>query len=493
MRLLTGYFANASPEPMILSIDAGTTGITALVVDKERRVVGRGYQDFPQHFPEPGWVEHDPNEIWSAVLAAATRALGGIDKSKIAGVGITNQRETLVLWDRETLGTPRRAIVWQDRRTSDICERLADVDVSNTGLRMDPYFTGTKALWIAENEPRTWRYVQDGRVALGTIDSYLIARMSRGLDHVTDASNASRTLMYDLSTGDWDDRLLAQFQVPKDALPTITSSWGELAHTDPTTFLGLDVPITGVAGDQQAALVSIAGFDPGSAACAYGTGSFLLVNTGQEIPSTASGTLATVAWQSPGGKRAFASEGGVFVTGAAVQWFRDGLGAIKSSSEIETLARTVQSSEGVVMVPALAGLGAPLWNPNARGALLGLSLASTKAHMARALLEGIAHSITDVVESMEVELTKFGAHGGASQNDLLCQMQSTLLNRPIFRRHDLEATALGAAELAARGLGWPDRDGSATEDALVGPVDISTRKSWKQALATVGDFAQGVR
>ncbi|MSY52614.1 MAG: glycerol kinase, partial [Actinobacteria bacterium] len=354
---------------MILSVDAGTTGITALVIDRDRHVLGRGYQDFPQHFPEPGWVEHDPNEIWSALLVAATRALEGIDKSKIEGIGITNQRETLVLWDRETLGTPRRAIVWQDRRTTAICERLKDVDVRNTGLRMDPYFTGTKALWIAENEPRTWRYVDDGRIALGTIDSYLIARMSRGLDHVTDATNASRTLMYDLTTGDWDDRLLKLFQVPRDALPTITASWGDLAHTDPTAFLGLDVPITGIAGDQQSALISIAGFDPGSAACAYGTGSFLLVNSGNEIPSTVSGTLATVAWQAPDSTRAFASEGGVFVTGAAVQWFRDGLGAIKSSAEIEELARSVESSEGVVMVPALAGLGAPLWNPHARGAL----------------------------------------------------------------------------------------------------------------------------
>jgi len=478
---------------MILSVDAGTTGITALVLDRDRNVVGRGYQDFPQHFPEPGWVEHDPNEIWSAVLLAASVAIDGIDKSKIEGIGITNQRETLVLWDRETLGAPRKAIVWQDRRTASICERFKDLEVSNTGLRMDPYFTGTKALWIAENEPRTWRYVKDGRIALGTIDSYLIARMSRGLDHVTDATNASRTLMYDLSTGDWDQHLLDLFQVPRDALPTITSSWGELAHTDPTTFLGLDVPITGIAGDQQSALISIAGFAPGSAACAYGTGSFLLVNTGGEIPSTASGTLATVAWQAPDGARAFASEGGVFVTGAAVQWFRDGLGAIKSSAEIEELARTVKSSEGVVLVPALAGLGAPLWNPHARGAMLGLSLASTKAHIARALLEGIAHSITDVVESMQVELTKFGAHGGASQNDLLCEMQSTLLNRPVYRRHDLEATALGAAELAARGLGWPDRDGAGTEDVLVGPVEISTRDSWRRALATVGEFAEGVR
>ncbi|CAB5038209.1 unannotated protein [freshwater metagenome] len=478
---------------MILSVDAGTTGITVLVIDRDRNVVGRGYQEFPQHFPEPGWVEHDPNEIWSAVLAAASVAIDGIDKSKIEGVGITNQRETLVLWDRETLGAPRRAIVWQDRRTTSICERFKDVDVSNTGLRMDPYFTGTKALWIAENEPRTWRYVEDGRIALGTIDSYLIARMSRGLDHVTDATNASRTLMYDLSTGDWDDRLLDLFHVPREALPMITSSWGDLAHTEPTAFLGLDVPITGIAGDQQSALISIAGFDPGSAACAYGTGSFLLVNTGKAIPSTASGTLATVAWQAPDGARAFASEGGVFVTGAAVQWFRDGLGAIKSSAEIEELARTVKSSEGVILVPALAGLGAPLWNPHARGAILGLSLASTMAHMARALLEGIAHSITDVVESMQVELTKFGAHGGASQNDLLCQMQSTLLNSPVYRRHDLEATALGAADLAARGLGWPDRDGVTTEEALVGPVEISTRESWKEALATVGEFAEGVR
>lgn len=474
----------------ILGIDAGTTGITALLVDSDRNVIGRGYQDFPQHFPNPGWVEHDPNEIWSALLNAVTQALGEQQLDIVEAIGLTNQRETLVLWDRETLGAPRKAIVWQDRRSSEICARLHQVDVSRTGLRMDPYFTATKALWLSENEPLTWERVVSGQVAIGTLDSYLIAKMTRGLEHLTDATNASRTLLYNLEAGKWDAELLQLFNVPSESLPSITSSFGVVAHTNPQAFLGLNVPIAGVAGDQQSALVSMAGFDPGAAACAYGTGSFLLINTGSRLPTPPNGLLATVAWQSPTGERSFALEGGIFVTGAAVQWLRDGLGIISNSAEIERLARSVSDSAGVILVPAHAGLGAPQWNPLARGAILGLSLNSTNAHIARALLEGIAHSIADIAEVMQVDVTKFGMHGGASRNTLLAQMQSTALGAMVHRRVDPEATALGAVELAARGIGWSQPTRMGITESISGPVPMLNRAAWKSAVAAIDSLAR---
>ena len=478
---------------LILAIDAGTTGVTALVIDADRRVVGRGHQDFPQYFPRPGWVEQEPSEIWGALLVAVGQAVGDRG-SQVVGVGVTNQRETLVIWDRETLASARPAIVWQDRRTSEICSRLEGVDISRTGLRLDPYFTATKIMWVGENEPEVWARIESGQLAVGTVDSYLISRLTAGQRHITDASNASRTLLYELKSGEWDAGLLDLFGVPRHALAEITASYGELALCDPNAFLGIGAPICGLAGDQQAALFGEAGTAPGSAACAYGTGSFVLVNTGVEIPSISGGLLATVALAHPDGRRSFASEGAIFVTGAAVQWFRDGLGLIATSSEIEQLARTVPDSSGVVFVPALTGLGAPHWDPSARGAILGITRGTTRAHIARALLESIAWQVADVVEMMEsqskVRLPFLGAHGGASTNMLLCQLQATALQRPIHRRRDPEVTALGAAELAALGLGWPARTSREDVEIISERETIVAHDRWQRAIEAARLFGE---
>jgi glycerol kinase len=480
-------------DDLILALDAGTSGVTALLIDRQHRVVGRGQQDFSQYFPTPGWVEQEPDEIWHALLAAVTTAVGDRG-SQIAGVGVTNQRETLIIWDRKTLSSARRAIVWQDRRSSEICDRLKGLDVSRTGLRLDPYFTATKMAWVRENEPEVWAGVESGKYAVGTVDSYLIARLSNGKFHITDSTNASRTLLYDLERNDWDDELLQVFGVPRGALPEITASYGELARCDPSAFLGIGAPITGVAGDQQAALIGQAGTEKGAAACAYGTGSFVLVNTGPQIPPSSGGLLATVAIAHPDGRRSFAAEGAIFVTGAAVQWFRDGLGAISSSEEIESLASSTDGSAGVVVVPAFTGLGAPHWDASARGAILGITRGTTRAHIARALLEAIAWQVADVVEMMEsesaVQLPFLAAHGGASANTLLCRLQASALQRPIHRRPDPESTALGAAELAALGLGWQartERDDVEVFEAELGIVD---HERWRRAVGAVRMFGE---
>ena len=316
----------------ILAIDAGTTGVTALVVTGDGRIAAKGYEEFRQHFPKPGWVEHAPEEIWQATLEATRAVLVAWDgdAADLRGIGITNQRETVLLWDRETLGSPRRAIVWQDRRTAAICGRLRDEGheqrVSElTGLRLDPYFSGTKLVWLAENEPNTWALVESGRYAIGTVDSYLIARMTRGTWHVTDVSNASRTLLFDLAAGDWSDELCSLFGVPRDALPEVVPNWGDLATTDPKAFLDLELPIAGIAGDQQAALFGQTCFDEGDSKCTYGTGSFILTNTGGSIVRSDAGLLSTAAWRTPDDELVYATEGAIFVTGAAVQWLRDGL------------------------------------------------------------------------------------------------------------------------------------------------------------------------
>ncbi len=354
----------------ILAIDAGTTGVTALLISTDLRIVARGYSEFPQHFPADGWVEHDPGEIWSATLAALRELLATEQATADppTAVGITNQRETICFWDRETLGSPRRAIVWQDRRTAGICAGMREAGhepliARLTGLRLDPYFSGTKLAWVRTEDPQTWRRVTSGEVAVGTVDSYLVARMTRGLHHVTDPSNASRTLLYDLHTGDWSPELLDLFGVPRHALPEIVSSYGVIGSTDPSCFLGLELPIASILGDQQAALFGQGCFTVGSSKCTYGTGSFVLVNTGEEIVTSHSGLLTTVAWQHPDGRREYALEGAVFVTGAAIQWLRDGLQIITSAAETEALARSVPDSGGVVFVPALTGLGAPDWDP----------------------------------------------------------------------------------------------------------------------------------
>ena len=449
----------------VLAIDAGTTGVTALVVTPDGRIAAKGYQEFAQHFPQPGWVEHAPEEIWQATLQATREVLASYDASELRAVGITNQRETVLLWDRETLGSPRRAIVWQDRRTAAICERLRSEGHEHrvselTGLRLDPYFSGTKLTWLREHEPHTWALVESGRYAVGTVDSYLIARMTRGTWHVTDVSNASRTLLMNLSTGDWSDELCALFGVPRDALPELVPNWGEIATTDPSSFAGLELPIAGVAGDQQSALFGQTCFDPGDSKCTYGTGSFILTNTGSSLERSDAGLLSTAAWRSPDGELTYALEGAIFVTGAAVQWLRDGLQIVGSAAESEAVASTVESSEGVVFVPALTGLGAPHWDPHARGTILGLTRGTTRAHLVRATLEAIAFEVRDVLATMPAaDSSALRVDGGASANDLLCRIQADQLGVPVERPRIVETTGLGAAFLAGLGVGvWESTD-----------------------------------
>jgi len=451
----------------VLAIDAGTTGVTAVVVSPEGRIVAKGYEEFRQHFPQPGWVEHAPEEIWQATIEATREVLNQVDAAELTAIGITNQRETVVLWDRETLGSPRRAIVWQDRRTADICSRMRDEGHEDriaelTGLRLDPYFSGTKLVWLAENEPHTWAHVESGRCAVGTVDSYLIARMTRGVQHVTDVSNASRTLLFDLASGTWSDELCSLFGVPADALPEVVPSWGEIATTDPRTFCGLSLPIAGIAGDQQSALFGQTCFDLGDSKCTYGTGSFILTNTGTTLERSDAGLLSTAAWRSPSGELTYALEGAIFVTGAAVQWLRDGLQIVGSAAETAAIAATVDSSDGVVFVPALTGLGAPHWDPHARGLLIGLTRGTTRAHVVRATLEAIAFEVRDVLETLPIRqpgLSSLRVDGGAAANDLLCQVQADQIGVPVERPEIVETTALGAAFLAGLGTGvWGSTD-----------------------------------
>lgn len=446
----------------VLAIDAGTTGVTALVVEQDGRIASRGYQEFAQHFPHPGWVEHTPEEIWQATLEATRGALKGYDADRLRAVGITNQRETVLLWDRETLGSPRRAIVWQDRRTADLCAQLRadgheDRVAELTGLRLDPYFSATKLMWLREHEPHTWALVESGRYAIGTVDSYLVARMTRGTYHVTDVSNACRTLLFDLEAGEWSDELCELFGVPRDALPDLAPSWGEIATTDPKTFLGLSLPVSGIAGDQQSALFGQTCFDEGDSKCTYGTGSFILTNTGSSVQRS-DALLASAAWRSPDGEITYCSEGSIFVTGAAVQWLRDGIQIVGSAAESEAIATTVEDSGGVVFVPALTGLGAPHWDPDARGLIVGITRGTTRAHVVRATLEAITFEVRDVLDVMP-GLSSLRVDGGAAANDLLCQLQADQVGVPVERPTVVETTGLGAAFLAGLGVGvWSSTD-----------------------------------
>jgi glycerol kinase len=451
----------------ILAIDAGTTGVTALIVTADGRIAARGYQEFAQHFPQPGWVEHTPEEIWQATLASCRAALAAHSGEHPTAIGITNQRETAVLWDRESLAAPRRAIVWQDRRTASICDRLKEAGHEErvadlTGLRLDPYFTGTKLTWLAENDEKAWDGVTAGRTVVGTVDSYLVARLTGGVVHATDPSNASRTLLYDIHAGSWSDELCELLQVPPAALPEVRRSSGDFGRTDPGAFLGLDLPIAGIAGDQQAALFGQACFSDGESKCTYGTGSFVLVNTGAVAVRSDAGLLTTVAWD-VGDGLVYALEGAVFVTGAAVQWLRDGLGIISSASETEAIARTVSDAGGVVFVPALTGLGAPHWDPEARGLITGITRGTTRAHLVRATLEAIAYEVRDVVDVMTrdggITIPELSVDGGAAANDLLCEIQATQLQVPVRRPEVAETTALGAAFLAGLATGtWSSTD-----------------------------------
>ncbi len=492
----------------VLAIDAGTTGVTALIVAADGSVTSRGYAEFSQYFPEPGWVEQAPGGIWEATLAACRDAIaahGGGDA--ISCVGITNQRETAVVWDRVSLIAPHRAIVWQDRRTARICAEFRDAGHEDlvarlTGLRLDPYFTATKLTWLARNATAMWADVVGGSVAIGTVDSYLIARLTGGRRHVTDASNASRTLLFDINAGRWSEPLCDLFGVPMSALPEVGPSTGVIGSTDPEAFLGLSLPVAGIAGDQQAALFGQACYGPGASKCTYGTGSFLLTNTGRRLVRSGAGLLTTVAWMDSSGALTYALEGAVFVTGAAIQWLRDGLGVIHSASDSEELARSVDDSGGVVFVPALTGLGAPDWDPDARGAIFGLTRGVTRAHLARATLEAIAFEVRDVVDVMTAEAgagpgTGAGAgagvvplrvDGGAAANNLLMQIQADQLQQPVERPVVAETTGLGAAFLAGLATGvWSSTGELAATWQLdrrfdPGTRDDSAHQRWREAV-----------
>ncbi len=450
----------------VLALDQGTTSSRAIVFDAQGSIAGAAQRELRQFFPRDGWVEHDPLEIWSSQLETARDALraAGVEASDLAAIGIGNQRETTVLWERASGRPVAPAIVWQDRRTADLCERLCakgdgEVVARKTGLMLDPYFSATKIAWLLENVEGLRERAEAGELAFGTIDTWLVWNLTKGKVHVSDHTNASRTLLLNLETLMWDDELLLIFRIPRALLPELRTSAGSYGSVD-AALLGARVPIAGVAGDQQAALFGQAGFHKGLAKITYGTGSFLMLNTGDAVIHSRNGLLATVAF-STAGQRAYALEGSVFITGAAVQWLRDGLGLIQSSSEIEALARSVPDSGGIYFVPALTGLGAPYWDPHARGALFGLSRATTRAHLARATLESMAYQSRDVVDTMArdagVTFSEIRVDGGASRNDLAMQFQADMLGIDVVRPLIVETTALGAAYLAGLQAGfWKD-------------------------------------
>jgi glycerol kinase len=437
---------------VVLALDEGTTGATAIAVGVDGEVRGKGYREITQHYPRPGWVEHDPEEIWTAVQASAKQALGaaGATDADVVTIGITNQRETLVLWDRKTLKPIAPAIVWQDRRTADYCRRLRDAGHEDrvrevTGLVLDPYFTGTKYAWALT-------HVEGAReAAAGTVDSWLVAKLSEGTAHVTDASNASRTLLFDIRRGAWSEEMADVFGVRLDNLPEVVDSSGPISGK-----------VAGIAGDQQAALFGQACIEPGMAKNTYGTGSFVLLQTGGEPVSSSTGMLTTIAWRR-GGALTYALEGAIFITGAALQWLRDGLGIIKSAAEAGPLAASVADTGGVYLVPAFVGLGAPHWDPNARGTIVGLTRGTGRAEIVRAAVEAMAYQTADVVEAMTRDsgapLKELRVDGGAVVMDVLCQLQADLLGIPVRRPRLTETTALGAAYLAGLGAGvWSDSD-----------------------------------
>ena len=458
-----------SDIPSILAIDQGTTGSTCLVIAEDGRVLGRAYSEFTQHFPRPGWVEHDAGEIWSVTRAVAQEALDAAVEADVQGIGITNQRETVVLWDRETLEPVSRAIVWQDRRTSGRCAELKEAGHEEevrrrTGLVLDPYFSGTKLEWLLRERPELRARAEAGELAAGTVDTWLIACLTRGDVHATDPTNASRTLLYNLSEASWDPWLLDLLGVPPSLLPEVRSSSGDFgsSHGD---VLGIEAPVAGVAGDQQAALFGQGCWSAGLAKNTYGTGSFLLMHTGNDIVPSSHGLLTTAACDSRGGL-AFALEGSVFIAGAAVQWLRDGLGILEHAAESERMASDLESNDGVYFVPAFVGLGAPHWEPDARGALFGLTRGTSKEHLVRAALEAMAYGTREVIGAMEadssVEMTELRVDGGAANNDWLMGFQAGVLGVPVRRPAMVETTALGAAGLAGLATGvW-----SSAEDFL---------------------------
>ncbi len=454
---------------LILSIDQGTTGTTVALFDHHCQMKAKVTTEFRQIFPKPGMVEHDLNEIWESVTQSIPKALrkAGVDGQAVTAIGITNQRETTGLWDRKTGKPVHNAIVWQCRRTAPFCQELKDAGHEplfrrRTGLVLDPYFSGTKLRWLLDHVSGAKMAAESGELAFGTIDTFLVQRLSGGQAHVTEVSNASRTLMMDLESLAWHDELLSLLGVPRQVLPEIRSSSEKYAETRGVPGLPDGIPICGMAGDQQSALFGQTCFDEGQVKCTYGTGAFVLMNTGSKALHSEQGLLTTVGWRM-GDQVVYALEGSVFIAGAAVQWLRDGLNLVSTAPEIEPMARSVDSSEGVVFVPALVGLGAPRWNPNARGIITGITRGTTKAHLARAALEGIAFQVRDVVEAMRRDLNGqvdiMRVDGGAAANDLLLQFQADLLGVQIHRPKVLETTALGAALLAGLSAGvWKNTE-----------------------------------
>lgn len=455
----------------ILALDQGTTSSRAILFNKQGAVVAVAQKEFRQHFPKPGWVEHDPEEIWKSQLAVAKSVLkkAKVKAVDVAGIGITNQRETALVWDRKTGKAISNAIVWQDRRTAGACDVLrkkkADrVIRKKTGLILDAYFSATKIQWILDNVKGARKKAEAGNLAFGTVDSWLIWRLTGGDVHVTDPSNASRTMLFNIHTGKWDKQLLNIFSVPDSLLPEVRSS-SEVYGT--TTALGGSIPIAGIAGDQQAALFGQCCTKPGMVKNTYGTGCFMLMNTGTVPVASKNKLLTTVAWKI-GDRTEYALEGSIFVAGAVVQWLRDGLGIIKTSAEVEKLAAQVESTDGVYLVPAFAGLGAPHWDAYARGTLVGMTRGTNRSHIARAALEGIAFQVADVVKAMEADsglkLKQLRVDGGASMNKLLMQFQSDLMGVPVLRPEVEETTALGAAYLAGLAVGyWKNQKEIATQ------------------------------
>ena len=495
----------------VLAIDQGTTGSRAIVLGHDGRMIGSTYTEFTQHFPEPGWVEHDATEIWDSVEGTVRSALASAEMAsfeRIAAVGVTNQRETTVLWDRDSGLPVHHAIVWQDRRTSARCAELKGTSAETlvrerTGLVLDPYFSATKIEWLLERSPEWRARAEDGQLLFGTIDSWLVYRLTGGRVHATDHTNASRTLLYSLTDRAWDSDLCDLFGVPMAMLPDVRRSGGDFGVTDPALF-GAEVPIAGVAGDQQAALYGQGAWEAGTAKNTYGTGAFALLHTGQRRANPPEGILATMACRADGGA-AYALEGSVLVAGAAIQWLRDGLGLITDATESEALARSVEGTAGATFVPAFTGLGTPHWIADARGTMVGLTRGTTRAHIVRATLEAIAHASVDVVEAMTAAagggLAALRADGGAARNDWLMQFQADVLHAPVHRPETTELTAIGAAGLAGVTVGfW-----SSPEDFLPAHGDLQTfeprggealayaeesRERWRRAVDTAVYWAR---
>lgn len=448
---------------LILALDQGTTSSRAILFNHDGEIVNISQKTFKQIFPKPGWVEHDPNEIWSSQISVAAEVIAkvGISGKEIAAIGITNQRETTIVWDRETSEPIYNAIVWQDRRTAKYCDELKSqghtaIIKKKTGLILDAYFSGTKVKWILDNVEGARQKAEEGKLCFGTVDTWLIWKLTRGKMFMTDVSNASRTLLLNIHTLEWDDELLELFTIPKSMLPEVKQS-SEIYGETCTTLFSTKIPISGVAGDQQAALFGQLCTEPGMVKNTYGTGCFMLMNTGKKPVYSKNNLLTTVAWKI-GGKTTYALEGSVFVGGAAVQWLRDGAKMINSTEEIEILAQSVPDNGGIYFVPALTGLGAPYWDQYARGAIVGITRGTTNAHIARATLEGIAYQVYDLVKAMEADFGKKGKElrvdGGAVANNLLMQFQSDLFGFNVIRPKTLETTALGAAYLAGLAVGY---------------------------------------